>query len=648
MSWEYFRRKIASLLLKQKVDISEHKDILETLRKLFEKKDVEKITEIFKKYDLNIPDVQIYKTHRKKDEDVQKIDEDLIQSILLSCGGDKQILYLPKKLNYETSKAISAEIFSKHTPILVFIITENVELDGKITASLYPKEMKSMPLIESYSTKNKENWLEFFGDRRSRVKAQDTLRQRFYLYRFESKDRIYNILTESKIKPQFCKIKGMLVRQIDDAKVGETLRIKTDLDFIFVSDVQMEENNHSKEEIIELTKEWDYEKLASSIFGLHRHPRWFERTYMAWLFSGKYDNYPLHFGVMGKAGTGKTRGMILPLTIQIPEHEPMAFFDGTRSTIKGLVPSFGNDFSEGYFATRRRIAYVDEFLTALKRSSKSIRESEETGMLTTLLEHMPSSAQSGKTKEAIVSATAKMILTTNPKHSLQDIVACAEDLDRPFMSRLLWYHQNEAHVDFINKHKSRISAMPMEERLPKKDPVFLKTFDFLNSFVLPINADKVGDIYTKYVEIIPAGMHEVYMGRYNHHYMCLCDGIAKLRWLLREKDTLDIDEEDYREAEELFATVLSSWGSAPLMSLPLRARDKYLPKPQRNVYEYLCEQPGLTQTELDNIFDASVRHVIERLQSLELVRKHEGKYYPHWHMYVVEKEPQEVDVYENK
>ena len=649
--WKYFGNILDSKLdfafkkTDKSIDIVGKSKLKKEFDTLFEEGNFQKIKEkvawFHSKYKVGVLELEEYlslfgiQVVAKEEEQAEDVSQSMIEAISVQCRKERQLVFLPNTANYSTAQKIATKIFEAHTNKLVFPITSEVLLEGRITSSLYPREKKSISLIDVYQDKRGDTWLSFFGDKRRKARPLMEFHYRFYFYRFESNHRIYNLLSDRYIEPQFCKIRGMIVRQPDDVRVGETLKIKTDLDFVFASDIILEEDIPELKDVLKISANWNHDRVAQMIFGLHRHPEWFEKFYMAWLFSGKYDGYPLHIGIMGRAGTGKTRGMIEPLTIQIPEYEKFYFFDGTRSTLKGLVPSFGNDFNEGYYATRRRIAYVDEFLTALKRThaGKSIRDVDETGMLTTLLEHKKTASQSGKTKEVSVCASAKMIITTNPQHSLKSIVDCAEDLNNPFMSRLLWYEQNKEHEDFINKSKPLLSVMSEEEKYPKKNDGFIKVFDYLNSFAVKIDPDKSNHIYKKYAGIIPSGMEEIYKGRYNHHYNCLVDGIAKLRWLFKEKETVEADDIDYQQAEEIFAILIASWsGDIELLAIPARAREKYLRDQQREVYDIVCRTVGISLSDVEEIAKKDVRHVIKQLESLKLVVKIDGVWYPHWHL----------------
>ncbi len=650
MTWTYFQQQIhpvleyASQRNKGSTDLVKRSRITKELKKEY---DEQNFDELKKKLKILSPEADLEKVFQYIDllkmdiskqntAETQIIPIQIIEAVIQKCNSDHQVVKLPKNYSYENMKLLSKKVFENEgKQKLAFFISSEQEWKGRVTTALYPNETKNVPLIEAFeSARDGTVWLRFFGERATKSKPFDELHHRFFFYRFKVGTKTYILLSEKPVDSGYCKIVGMKITQPDNVRVGEDLRIQVNQDFIFAFKVIPEDEKISRKEVEEKTSEWNEEKLAWLVFGKHRHPRWFEWLVYSWLFSGKFDGYPLHLAIMGPAGTGKTRGILIPLTFQIPEPEPKYFFDGTKSTIKGLIPNFGGrEFDEGYFAQCRRIALVDEFLTALKRAHthSGIQNAQETAMLTTLLEHFPTPASSGKTKPVKVTSSAKLLLTTNPKHGLNDLVACADSLDNPFMSRLLWYNQNNNHIGFVQKNQTKVASLPEEEKYAKRDPLFTQVFDYLNGFVLKIDLDWIDEKIKEYKLLIPTALQEIYNARYSHHLMCLVDGIAKTRWLLK-KGKLEVVKQDYVVAEEIFSTILMSWGlNVNLKAVPLRTRERYLNLPQQKVYDYVCKSGAIGTTELNESMKTDVSDVVLQLSELELLKKVGDKWFPHWH-----------------
>lgn len=667
MTWHYFQSQL-QLLLEQyskredgSIDLVKRSNVLREIKELFDEKKIDKLKNKLNKLQKNtgvdtsviFEYLDLLQTETTKEDGAQQIEipPHILQAVIQRCDSTHQVVKLPLPYSYEMSKELSRLVFESDAKEqkLAFFITKEKKWKGRVTTALYPNETKQVPLIEAFQNKQDNTvWLRFFGERATKAKPYDELYHGFFFYRFKVKNKTYLLISEKPVNTGYCSVVGMKITQPDNAKVGEDLKIQINQDFIFAYDVFPEDAKISKEEVIEKTKDWNEEKLAWLVFGKHRHPKWFEWLIYAWLFSGKFDGYPLHLGIMGPAGTGKTRGILMPLTFQIPEPEPKYFFDGTKSTIKGLVPNFGGrEFDEGYFASCRRIALVDEFLTALKRAyiQGGIQNAQETAMLTTLLEHFPTPASSGKTKPVKVTSSAKLLLTTNPKHGLNDLVSCASSLDNPFMSRILWYNQNRHHINFVQDRQIEIGSMPEDKKYAKREHCFVQVFDFLNSFTFKIDTKWVEKKIKEYKAMIPAGLMEVYSARYSHHLMCLVDGIAKTRWLVSKDKSVGFEvlEEDYVVAEEIFSIVLMSWGlNVDLNMLPLRTRELYLNIPQQRVYDYISKGGIMSLTELNEIFKEDVSLIVSQLSDLELLKKVDNKWFPHWHE--ATKKDLEVDI----
>jgi len=634
------------------LDTPNRDKVSEYIKKLFEKQEFEKISETLHK--LKIESKELYGILETvlalelvdidDEDDVSLVSDTLITSVLPMVTKRCQLFKLKKPLSFSDVKILSNRIFERtfepgisDSGKLSFFITPHKTIKGKISTAFFPKEKKVFTLATAYVSA-KGTQLVFFGQPKKQTEPHLQLKKDFYVYQFHSDNhKKYVLLSDSEHIPQHCVVKGLVVNRTDLVKVGEKLALPTDLDILFLSSLEPSLKKIELAEVEKFRKGLNHDKLLKCLIGEHRNPIWFEKLFMSWLFGGKYSGFPISLGIIGPPGTGKSTGILYPITIQIPEPYRFEIFDGNAATQKGLVPSFGkNGFEEGYILECERIAYVDEYLELLKRNkgNKSYSDVDESGLMRTLLEQRPCMARSGTTKSATVRATAKMLLTTNPVKGMKSLVEMAEKLNTPFLSRILWYQQTKAHVEYIEKNKTRVMLMSDEKKYPVCNPDIVRVFDFFNVRGLPVNEDKISGIVLRAAELVPEPLHdEVYMSRASHHVSCLVDGCAKYRYLINEKEILDIDDADYLLAEELWLTVISSWGEIDFTKIPARVRISYLTPQFLEVYEYIEKASGVKKEELHQNFGANAYYAIKKLESLDLIYLQETNdmYYPFWY-----------------
>lgn len=651
MTWDFFREKLAPAATEAftsngMLDIVGFDEFFDTVGKAFEETKLAEVRRLLEEKNIVLDQqlveyLEIYGKSKTVTNLIDKeihIPESLVRVAIERAKGVHALVQLDTSKDYGVSKILSQEVYNqtvdgRKKPTLAFFITAEKEVRGKITTQAF-QDMRQIRLMSVRKGKNGDTDFHFIGDPGSSVGYTRTLSDYFYVYPFETLTKKYYVLSKEAVRPGHCEVTGMEVFASDEVKITSgTFNLPSNVTLLFAQKIRSEIKPLSISEVRIATQNWNMDFLAEAVFGANRHPPWFERAYLAWLFSGKFDGYPLHIGIMGPAGTGKTRGMIIPLTYQIPEPSPGVFFDGTKSTLKGLVPSFGGkEPQEGYFAKCERIAYVDEFLTSLKRMGGPVDDNDETGMLTTLLEHMPTPAMSGRGQTTMVHPTAKLILTTNPERGLSNLVDCAMRLKRAFMSRVLWYQQTEEHIAFINKNKARNTAMRHEDKYPKQIMNFRNVYDAMLDKTVDLDYERIDELFKQYHDIVPEEMKEVYMARYNHHLMCLVDGFAKLAWLTNQRVKLKATDDDYAEAESVFATFLMSWGKGVnFKKIPIRVRERYLSVSQMNVFQYVSQNAGCKPEEIQTEFGRAPRE-LQDLLDLGLVKVLNGGFYPHWHI----------------
>ena len=316
-------------------------------------------------------------------------------------------------------------------------------------------------------------------------------------------------------------------------------------------------------------------------------------------------------------------------------------------TIKGLIPSFGEAIpDEGYICKCNRIAFIDEFFSILRRAKQHQELDAGTDLLTNILEHKARPVQSGRGALSYIDVRprAKCILISNTKnfYKLENMVEIAQSLNNPFLSRVLWYVQTKEHIAFIDQNRAKVKNLLQDSPtggLPVHDDEFMSVYDFFNSLVVRLDYERTAKVVAQYKSIIPEELHEVFR-RYDHHYECLVDGVAKYRYITEVKETLVADEDDYKEAEELFSIILHSWlDSVDVSKMPtIKARINFLNPETRKVFDIVSGSPGITKSLFGTLPDlASKLRNLEELQLVRAMVDTDGstkKYYPFWHLYV--------------
>ena len=557
---------------------------------------------------------------------------------------DKGIVKFKEPLTLHQTINLGRAVFDRLSDdrrVLALFVTPSVELEGMITSQI-DNHMKDIVLAQASTQRRSGSDEEIpvirfpiLGEQPfPKIKQNVTnYESPFYIYRFESKDKkVYILLSKEKLTPAFYKIKGLVAPLKDETKIGEKAVIGSGIELVIPHTIKSNIKLISKSEFENIVSDWTEDSLMNQIFGKFRHPRSFEHLIGSWLFSGKFQ-FDLHLGVIAKAGTGKS-ALLEALDSNFGEIE--GIFDGSQGTMKGLVPSYYQTAKEGYYPKCRRIALVDEFFTTLTRGSggRKPEESDETGLLTSLLEQKLRTGASAK-GQLEVHSTAKALFATNPKYGLKTLPEISDKLNRAFLSRILWYVQTDSHIAYVDSRKPYIQGIA--HPYPTYNPEFVEVVDYLHDIKLDPDVEKVKEIYSRWMEFVPDNLIEVYEARSMHHIFTLVDGVAKLNYIIQHRTELGITEDDYEEASNLFGMCISSWNvdTVALNKLPPRVRVEFIPIHARQVYNVVDKQPALSLAELNNLIGADVRRTLEKLENLQLVKSflEDGKklYFPYWH-----------------
>ncbi len=631
---------------------SEGSLFLEQLNELFEAQQWEEVTTLLttlpKK--INIKDLTEYMkvisqtVAYDKSKHKVKIGSTMIHALLSKFDDDK-IFTLNRKYTFETACGIAEELREKKGgTTLAFVITNNIKLEGKVMSERsFTKQ--AIDLVKYYepSERNRAPFTVYFGAGAPKSKPVKNLTEYYFAYDFESGNKQYLLLSKEQIRGNKLKLEGMMVKCSDKVKAGGTFHLPSNVEVVFVT--KWENNRHIKtvEEIKEVFVNKTHDEQVARWLGKFRHPKIFEQLILVFLYSGVYDGYPLHLGIIGPPGSGKTKGLQRPLNCALPD-----VYLESDSTFKHYIPSYGGGTpSQGALLRSERICYGDEFLSSLVTSGHTAEYGNMFGKLTGILEWSKHEAGSGYgVGFSRIEPTMQLLATTNFQAGLSNLGEAANKLNNATMSRIFWLVQTPNHIDFIKERASEIMSYEEDERNPAEQPENYWLYDWCKSNKSNIDYEKVKEIYKNYEPMIPFNMHDVYL-RYDHHIYCIIDGVSKYRWFLGEKPSYEVpDEQDYLLARKLFQYVLTTWiDSIDFTTMTKKNVLGNVTNEARVIYEYVCSNLGLSREKLFKKFgegDSAVASLVFK----ELVKEVDGCFYPDWHYKFKEVEVQEVEMNE--
>jgi hypothetical protein len=562
-------------------------------------------------------------------EHIIETNQQLIEGLMSKFKENKkQILRIEHDIHYENVKKLMHNIVmskyhksmddsEENNLIYPFILSENCELSGTIIMK-QSNFRENITLISVQFQKGKESGVrephvKFFGEQH--FKTNNCFGEDFFIYLFESDAHDnYLLLSFEDIPVGKASVKGMLVRIPDQLKIGTFATMNKRISTIFVTKVQPEVNPIEQNGFSISSYGWTHEDIAKMLLGEVRHPNKFEKLLFAWLFSYKVSGYPLHILWYAPPGTGKSS--TLNAIVKHAMKEEVAGVD--MSTLRSLVPSFGQtNLEPGYMVRRHRVGGIDELFKKVVKGQE-----HETGILCTLLEHMERLVASGKHSPTLVKATARFIITSNPRYGLETINELYEKLDRAFLSRFILYRQTKAHQEFIASRKPILMAMTMAAQMPKYNPRFMEVVDYLQKQYLEMPIDSIERIREKYRDYLPVNIaEEVYDARADHHIMCLIDGIAKFNSIVEKRSKLMVTESDVKDAEEIWGMCIASISPQEENMNRFEAEDKVemLSLNARKLYDAVKEHPGETEYAYEKYAKCSSQGWMATLERLDLI-----------------------------
>jgi hypothetical protein len=571
----------------------------------------------------------------KEEKDVnQLVPSGVYNSILEHANNsvnDRLVISIEHKLEYEQIKAISEKIWNAAEK-LVFIISPSTELNGRIITdhNTYENVELARGFIKETEDGITHN-VNMIGDFASKTKGQkctSVLTMRLHKYTFINDNAVqYTIFSELPLPLGRCKIVGTSIPINDRRKIGEEAKNRTVIDLVLVSKYYPFLLNVTEKDALILKKGYTHEVLATKMFGKMRHPEWFEKLMFSIISTHNNYSYPAHFLMIGPAGSGKTRGLLMPLMKSFDE---IAGIVSGTSTIKGLIPNFKESPPDiGYLCRAEKLALVDEMFNFIKTSMSNGEGKTNFGILKDVLDHEEKAFASGNgTIKTIMNSILIAVTNDDKFNNLTSVPKICENLDRPFLSRLLIYKQSENHISFVNERKDKVDELG-DNAYPKLDQGFISLFGWLSGQkILNFDINKSSKVFEKYLNIIPGIAREVYQGRYRHHLKCIITGICKYRWLINEKAVLTLDDKDYELGEEIFANVIASWveDDDDIKKLPFRARLNHVDFKEKLVYDVICQQKVGSKTFVDelkkflDISKAQIELAFYRLKRLELIK----------------------------
>jgi hypothetical protein len=525
------------------------------------------------------------------------------------------VISIDHKLEYEQIKNISERIWA-YNEKLVFIICPSVELSGRIITNHNTYE--NVELARGFIKETEDgithnvNMLGDFASKTKGQKCKSVLTMRMHKYTFIDDNSIQYIVFSNEILPLGrCKIIGTSVPINDRRKIGEEAKNRTVIDLVIVSKYEPFKLQIDEPKALELRQGYNHDFLISKLFGKIRHPEWFEKLIFSIIITRNNFSYPAHFLIIGPSGSGKTRGLLMPLMKSLDEMS--GIISGT-STIKGLIPNFKESPPDiGYLCKSENVALVDEMFNFIKTSGANGDSKTNFGILKDVLDHEEKAFASGNGTIKTIMHSILIAATNEDKYNgLISVPKICENLDRPFLSRLLIYKQTEAHIDFVNNRKNEIEELK-DKAYPVIDQNFISIFNWLSEQqITDFNIEKSQAIFDKYLNIIPGITREIYQGRYRHHLKCIIAGICKYRWLINDKDNFSIDDKDYEIGEELFVNTINSWleDDEDIKKMPMRVRLSHIDFKQKMVYDIVCQQKIK--------YDKTISHIQEIKKYLEI------------------------------
>jgi len=455
-----------------------------------------------------------------------------------------------------------------------FVITDQEVIIGQITNQI-GESKEDVLLLQKAERKTKDDDLEYFNifigssydGRKSKIVNKITWKVYKYLFVTNENQKII-LLSPDKLDAGAYTISGNIYHSKDTKTIGDTKTILVEQSIFLPhkDEIIPLKLSFNRESATEFIKKVNVEDLKIHLFNNKRHQgdfEMFENLILTWLFSGKVENYPLHFIWVGESGCGKS--IFLEMLWDIMQ-ENQDIIEGEISTIKGVVPSFRNSGGDcGAFQRALRIFLIDEFLRMIERSrsqggQEGMIVSSTLSMMNSMLEHKRKLATSGNGKIP-VDVKSKCFFATNDfknSNTLNNLLIGLNEM--AFASRFLWYYTSKEHLKYLQDNQIR-SDKKIESPITNNE--FLALFEYYqnNSIEITDEIEKNVKKIIKSADFDDSLVKDLFKNtRTNHHFLCILDGCRKLRQIQENEMAWEISEKDYKMASEVYNFVIKSWG----------------------------------------------------------------------------------------
>lgn len=539
----------------------------------------------------------------------------------IAVSSEEECIYyqLKQNISYESAKEVMKKIYNE-TGKIMFVESPNVKLDGRVIAcfgtNTTPIELAT---VTAKKVKDMEEYYElclFDEQIHSKAKTESVFVKDFYIYSFEAGNKKYSLLSQEPLQSIRCTIKGMRASITDKKRIGEDVKLPTKTEIIIVKSAEPYYTEHTAESVKTMTAGWTHDTIASKMFGLYRHPEWFEKLMIAQMFSYREYGYPVHLFMIAQEGTGKS---ILLENMMSCVGESIKHFSAGVGTVKGLIPSFRESPpDEGALTKFDRVGTLDEFLDIVRNNGKDQSASQYDDMrkLNDYLEHKEITA-SGAGTPITSRISCRLIAAANYIRGVKNIVHLSEKIDKALLSRFVIYFQNKNHIDFIqsNQIEKKIEVPESKEIIELMDYYTMQD-------ALDVDNARVVKLIDELVETVPASVVSTVKARYRHHIKTLLQGIARYHSIVDGRDEVSIIDKDYDEVASIMHTIISSWTeNINIKNVPVRARINLLESKHKEVYDIILETQRLSIKDIQACVDYpdDVDYIVHELSAWELL-----------------------------
>ncbi len=452
---------------------------------------------------------------------------------------------------------------------LFFISHKEDEIKGK--PQLIEEYQKDIILVTKTKKVKKDETIityRFFDDdydKRDRGIQQDYYANSFFIYRISYNNKEHILLSERKLTPDLYRFRGMKIILKDNSEISKFLKLDSLTNIFIIAEEEKAIKCLDKENLIkhmqELKEKYELNKEAFIDYlftnnnkKIYSHTEDYTKLTISFLFSGKYEDYPLHLIVFAPAGTGKTTELEC---INNKFEEEKSIFEAGSSTLKGLIPSFREKPANiGYILQCVRIGLIDELFKMIEKSESGRDLSylmNYLNQLNMLLEHKDRTIGSG-VDTIRAKSTAKLLFMTNPYRNKKTIYDHVGLIDITTLSRTIPIVHDLEERKLINKKEIIINQ---NKRMANEE--FLTIYDSCQDFLIEYEEEIVKDIYKKTLNTIKGSMNDVWKARGLHHSILLLDGLVKFRCLFENDSSFKANAQDYGELEKMLIYIIKSW-----------------------------------------------------------------------------------------